>query len=46
MSMFALLLLYFIYMLASLDLGFTMLGALRGLLFVWLHSSLLGSVWM
>ena len=40
-SMFACLLLCFIYILASLDLGFAKLWALCGLMFVWLHWSLL-----
>ena len=46
MSMFAYLLLYFISMLASLDLGFTMLCAFRELVLVWSHPSLLGINWM
>ena len=46
MSMFACLLLCFISMLASLDLGFAMLCAPHGLVHVWLHPSLLRFVWM
>ena len=45
MSMFACLLLCFISMLTSLDLGFVMLCALCGLVLVWLHPSFLGFVW-
>ena len=46
MSMFAYLLLYFIYMLASLDLGFAMFCALCGFVLLWLHLSFLGFVRM
>ena len=46
MSMFAYQLLCFISMLDSLYLGFAMLCALYGLMLAWLHSSLLGFVWM
>ena len=46
MSMFAYLLLYFIYMLASLDLGFALLCALCRFVLLWLHSSFSGFVGM
>ena len=44
--MFAFLLLCFISMLASIDLGVAMLCALHGLVLVWLHMSLVLLVWM
>ena len=46
MPMFACLLLCFISMLASLNLGFSMLYAVRGFVLRWLHLSLLGFIWM
>ena len=46
MCMLAFLLLCFISILVSLDLGFAMLCALCGFVLVWLHPSLLGFVWM
>ena len=46
MSMFAYLLLCFIPMLASLNLGFAMLCALHGLVLAWSHPSFLGIDWV